>query len=119
MSYYLVSAFANVQVRLFCTRGSVFSSLSFAGLLSSFLSTHHALVWVMGLVGSVQQLTVLQLFTQPLKGVDWLIQLYWHGHLGQILTDVVPQDIPQAHAAGGSGGGQCGAATSQGHHAAN
>ena len=67
--------------------------------------THHALVRVLGLVGGVQQLAVLQLFTQPLKGVDGLIELYWHGHLGQILAYVVPQDVPQAHAAAGSRGG--------------
>lgn len=73
----------------------------------------------MGLVGSVQQLTVLKLFTQPLEGVDWLIQLYWHGHLRQVLANVVPKDIPQAHTAGGSRGRQCGATTSQGCHTAD
>lgn len=67
--------------------------------------TYHALVRVLGLVGGVQQLTVLQLFTQPLEGIDGLIELYRHGHLGQILPDVVPQDVPQAHAAAGSRGG--------------
>lgn len=84
-----------------------------------FLSSHHALVRVLGLVGGVQQLTVLQLLAQPLQGVERLIELYWHGHLGQVLTDVVPQDVPQAHAAGGAGRGQRGAPTGQGHHAAN
>lgn len=82
-------------------------------------SSHHALVGVIGLVGGVQQLTVLQLLTQPLQGVEWLVELYRHGHLGQVLTDVVPQDVPQAHAAGGAGRGQRGAPTSEGHHAAN
>lgn len=38
-----------------------------------FLSSHHALERVMCLVGGVQQLTVLQLLTQLLQGVEWLI----------------------------------------------
>ncbi len=73
----------------------------------------------MGLVGCVQQLAVLQLLTQPLQGVERLIELYRHGNLGQVLSDVVPQDVPQAHATGGAGGGQRGAPTSQGDHAAD
>lgn len=83
------------------------------------LSSHHALVRVLGLVGGVQQLAVLKLLTQPLQGVEWLIELYWHGHLGQIFSNVVPQDVPQAHAAGGTGRWQRGTPTSQGHHAAD
>ena len=69
------------------------------------ISSHHALVRVLGLVGGVQQFAVLQLLTQPLQGVEWLIELYRHGHLGQVLTDVVSQDVPYAHAAGGTGRG--------------
>lgn len=84
-----------------------------------FGGTHHALVGVLGLVGGVQQLAVLQFLAQPLEGVDGLVELHRHGHLGQVLADVVPQDVPQAHAAAGSRRGQRGAAASQGHHAAH
>ncbi len=84
-----------------------------------FLSSHHALERVLGLVGGVQQLTVLQLLTQSLQGVERLIELHRHGHFGQVLTDIVPQDVPQAYAAGGAGRGQRGAPTGQSHHAAN
>lgn len=80
---------------------------------------HHALVRVLSLVSGVQQVAVLQLLTQPLQGVQRLIELHRHGHLGKVLADVVSQDVPQAHAAGGTGRGQRGASTSKGHHAAN
>lgn len=82
-------------------------------------SIYHALIRVLGLVGSVQQVTVLQLLTEPLQGVQRFVELHWHGHLGQVLADVVPQDVPQADGAGGTGRGQRGAPTSQGHHTAN
>lgn len=50
--------------------------------------------------GSVEQLAVLQLLTQPLQGVEWLVQLHWHGHLGQVLSNVIPQDVPETDVAG-------------------
>lgn len=84
-----------------------------------FFSSHHALVRVLSLVGDVQQLTVLQFLTEPLQGVERLVEVHRHGHLGQVLPDVVPQDVPQAYAAGGTGRGQRGAPASQGHHAAD
>lgn len=61
--------------------------------------THHTFERVLGLISRVQELTVLQLLTEPLQGVERLIQVHWHGHLGQILSDVVPQDVPQTDAA--------------------
>lgn len=75
------------------------------------LSSHHTLVRVGGLVGCVQQLAVLQLLTKPLQGVEWLVQLDRHRHFGQVLPNVVPEDVPQTHAAGGTGSGQPGATT--------
>lgn len=80
---------------------------------------HHALVGVRGLVCGVQQVAVLQLLTQPLQGVERLVELHGHGDLGQVFADVVPQDVPEAHAAGGAGGRQRGTPASDGHHAAD
>lgn len=73
----------------------------------------------MSLISSVQEFTVLQLLTQLLQSVEWLIEVHGHGHLGQVLAYVVSQDVPQAHAVGGTGRGQSGASTSQRHHAAH
>ena len=67
------------------------------------------------MAGRVQQLAVLQLLTEPLQRVDWLVELHGHGHLGQVLADVVAQDVPHAHAAAARAGRrQRGAATHQG-----
>lgn len=99
-----VDTCANVHVRLVCVCAG---------------SSHHALVRILGLIGGVQQLAVLQLLAQPLQGVDWFVEMHRHGHLGQVLADVVPQDVPQAHAAVWAGRGQRGASTSQGQHVAN
>lgn len=82
-------------------------------------SIHHALVRVFGLICSIQEVAVLQLLTQPLQSVEWLIELHGHGHLGQVLANVVFQDVPQAHTAGGTGWRQRGASRSHGHHTAN
>ena len=69
------------------------------------VATHHALVGVLGVIGRVQKLTVLQLLAQPLQGVERLVQLNGHGHLGQVLANVVPEDVPQAHPSRAGAGG--------------
>lgn len=61
---------------------------------------HHALEGVFCVGSLVQQLTVLQLLTHALQGVEGLVQLHRHGHFGQIFADVVPQDVPQVDVAG-------------------
>lgn len=72
---------------------------------------HHAFKGILCLSSLVQQLAVLQLFTHTLQGVEGLVELHWHGHLGQVFADVVPQDVPQVDIAGvGAGGRQAGAA---------
>lgn len=77
---------------------------------------YHALKWVRCVCGSVEQLAVLQLLTQPLQGVKRLIQLHRHGHLGQILSNVIPQDVPQTDVAGvGAWRGEQRATLSQGN----
>lgn len=48
--------------------------------------TYHPLVGVRCVVGSIQQLTVLQLFTQPLQQANGLIENSWHGHSSQVFT---------------------------------
>ena len=55
---------------------------------------------VLRAAGRVQQLAVLQLLAEPLQRVDWLVELHGHGHLGQVLADVVAQDVPQVDVAG-------------------
>lgn len=62
--------------------------------------THHALEGVLCLGRLVQEIAVLQLLTHVLQGVEGLVQLHGHGHLGQVLADVVPQDVPQVDVAG-------------------
>ena len=45
------------------------------------------------------------------RGVEWLVQLHRHGHLRQVLPNVVLQNVPQADAVGvGAGGRQAGPA---------
>lgn len=61
---------------------------------------YHAFVGVISLCCFVQQLGVLQLLTHVLQSVERLIQLHRHGHLGQVFTNVVPQDIPQVNIGG-------------------
>jgi len=55
---------------------------------------YHALKGILGLSSLVQQLAVLQLLTHTLQGVEGLVKLHRHGHLGQVLADVVPQNVP-------------------------
>lgn len=62
--------------------------------------THHAFVEIISLGCFVQQLGVLQLLTHVLESVKRLIQLHRHGHLRQVFTNVVPQDIPQVNIGG-------------------
>lgn len=61
---------------------------------------YHALKGVLSVGCLVQQLTVLQLFTHALQGVEGLVELNWHGHFGQVFADVVPQDVPKVDVAG-------------------
>lgn len=61
---------------------------------------HHTLEGVLGVGRLVQQLCVLQLLTHALQCVEGLVELHGHGHLGQVLADVVPQDVPQVDVAG-------------------
>lgn len=68
--------------------------------MSGCMCEYHALKRVRCVCGSVEQLAVLQLLTQPLQGVQRLIQLHRHGHLRQVLSNVIPQDVPQADVAG-------------------
>lgn len=51
------------------------------------------------MVGDVQQIRVLELFTQPLQQTHWLVQSDGHGHSGQVLADVVVQDGHDANVA--------------------
>lgn len=65
--------------------------------------THHTLEGV-GRVGSLlQQLAVLQLLAHPLQGVERLVELHGHLHLGEFFADVVPEDVPQADGDVGAG----------------
>lgn len=73
----------------------------------------------MSLISGVQQAAVLQLLTQPLQSVEWLIEVHWHGHLGQVLANVVSQDVPQAHTVGRGGRRKRRASKSHGCHAAD
>lgn len=50
--------------------------------------------------GGGQQLAVLQLFTHALQGVEGLVELHRHGHFGQVLANVVSQDVPEVDVAG-------------------
>ena len=62
----------------------------------------------------VQQLAVLQLLTQSLQGVERLIKLHRHRHLGEVFADVVPENVPQAdRAVVRAGRGQAGSALTE------
>lgn len=61
---------------------------------------HHPLQGTGDARGLVQKLAVFQLLAEPLQRVQGLVQLYWHGHLGQVLPNVVAQDAPHANATG-------------------
>lgn len=62
-------------------------------------STHHSLIWIVNVVGDVQQLRVLQLFTESLQQRQRLIESDRHGDSGQVLADVVVQDVHDANVA--------------------
>lgn len=71
--------------------------------------TDHSLVGILNVVGDVQQVCVLQLFTEPLQQRQRLIESHWHGHSGQVFANVVVQDGHDADVAvvcpwGGDGG---------------
>lgn len=57
-----------------------------------FQQVYHPLVGVWCVVGSVQQLAVLQLLAQPLQQVDGLIKGGGHGHPSQVFTCRKPPD---------------------------
>lgn len=70
---------------------------------------HHPLQGAGHLGGLVQELAVLQLLAEPLQRVERLVELHRHGHLGQVLADVISQDVPQADVTGiGAGRRQAG-----------
>jgi len=69
-----------------------------------YFGAYHALVRVGRAAGHVQQLAVLQLLAEPLQRVDRLVELHGHRHLGQVLADVVAQDVPHAHTAAAGAG---------------
>ncbi len=54
--------------------------------------THHSLIWIINAVGYVEQLRVLQLFTESLQQRQRLIESNRHGDSGQVLANVVVQD---------------------------
>lgn len=64
------------------------------------MGPHHPLQGTGHARSLVQQLAVLQLLAEPLQGIQRLVQLHGHGHLGQILPDVVAEDAPQADTTG-------------------
>lgn len=70
-----------------------------AGQESNLNQTHHSLIWIISAVGDVQQLRVLQLFTESLQQRERLIKSDWHGDSGQVLADVVVQDGHDANVA--------------------
>lgn len=79
-----------------------------------FAPPHHAFKGVLCVGGPVEQLAVLQLLAQPLQRVEWLVELHGHGDFGEVLANVVPEDVPQADgAAVGAGRGQAGPALEQ------
>lgn len=61
--------------------------------------THHSLIWIINVVGDVQQLRVLQLFTESLQQRHRLIESDRHGDSGQVFADVVVQDGHDANVA--------------------
>lgn len=70
---------------------------------------HHPLQGAGHLGGLVQELAVLQLLAEPLQRVERLVELHRHGHLRQVLADVISQDVPQADVTGiGAGRRQAG-----------
>lgn len=68
--------------------------------VSGRVHAHHPLQGIGQLGGLVQELAVLQLLAEPLQRVEGLIELHRHGHLRQVLPDVVSQDVPQADVTG-------------------
>lgn len=71
--------------------------------------TDHSLEGVLDVVGDVEQVCVLQLFTEPLQQTHRLIESHWHGDSGQVFANVVVQDGHDADVAvvcpwGGEGG---------------
>lgn len=73
------------------------------------LTPHHPFQGTGELRGLVQKLAVLQLLAEPLQRVQWLVELHGHGHLRQILPDIIPEDVPQADVTGvGARGRQAG-----------
>lgn len=71
---------------------------------------YHALKGILGLSSLVQQLAVLQLLAHMLQGVEGFVELHGHRHFGQVLADVVSQDVPEVDVAGvGTGCRQAGA----------
>lgn len=59
--------------------------------------SHHTHMWVLRVRSRVQQMTVLHLLTESLQCVDWLVELHWHGHLGEVLPNVGRQNAPHIH----------------------
>lgn len=73
--------------------------------------TDHSLIRILSVVGDVEQVCVLQLFTEPLQQRQRLVESHWHGNSGQVFANVVVQDGHDADVAVvGSLGGEGGAA---------
>lgn len=68
--------------------------------VSGRVRAHHPFQGVGQLGGLVQEFAVLQLLAEPLQRVEGLVELHRHGHLRQVLPDVVSQDVPQADVTG-------------------
>lgn len=71
--------------------------------------TDHSLVRILSVVGDVEQVCVLQLFTEPLQQRQRLVESHGHGNPGQVFANVVVQDGHDADVAvvcswGGEGG---------------
>lgn len=60
---------------------------------------HHAFERVLCVGSPVEQLAVLQFLAQPLQRVEWLVELHGHRDFGEVLANVVPEDVPQADGA--------------------
>lgn len=68
-------------------------------LLLAMSQTHHSLVWILDVVGDVEQVCVFQLFTEPLQQTHRLIESHWHGNPRQVFANVVVQDGHDANVA--------------------
>lgn len=66
---------------------------------------YHALAGVSHPAGVVQEAAVLQLLAEPLQGVERLVELHRHRHLGQVFAYIVAEDVPKAHVHPGPAGG--------------